>query len=418
MDSNSFHRLAKVLVDSGETSTIAEALDVFSRYGVKIHLGRSVERDVGQQIVALTAINCAARCFQGNVQIEGGDFELATPGFQGLRLQTFAEWAGVRPNYPYACNKWPRIVIGAEAVDRADLIAWSSGWNCGLGAAPAAGEVFAPACVAAAGIAVSEAFSLLRVDNPYSGRRSVRMSLWNPNSPESESRASGLIPPQDALWLVGLGHLGQAYAWTLGFISPGSRPVVLQDIDDVTHSTMSTSMVSHVSDVGCKKTRVVARWLESRGYQTALVERRFDENQRIRPEEPATALFGVDNAAARRVVERAGFSLVIDGGLGAGFSNFRGIRVRTFPGPSRADALWSSEPSPALPLTAPYLRLIREGADACGVTTLATRAVGAPFVGCVAAAFVVAERIRRQLEGPSFGFLDLNLREPERAEAG
>jgi len=145
-----------------------------------------------------------------------------------------------------------------------------------------------------------------------------------------------------ALWLVGLGHLGQAYAWTIGFLTPGSRPVFLQDVDLVTESTLSTSMVSHVSDQGQEKTRVVAHWLDARGYRIALVERRFDEAQRARPEEPNTALFGVDNATARRGIEAAGFRLVIDAGLGSGFNDFRALRVRTFPGPSSAAALWAS----------------------------------------------------------------------------
>jgi hypothetical protein len=177
-------------------------------------------------------------------------------------------------------------------------------------------------------------------------------------------------------------------------------------------------MVSHASDLGQKKTRVVARWLEARGYQTALIERRFDETQRVRPEEPGTALFGVDNAAARRVIESAGFRLAIDAGLGSGFRDFRGIRLRTFPGPSTAAKLWAEETESRAPLAPAYQLLLEEGAEACGVTLLATRSVGAPFVGCVAAGYVLAERIRRQLGAQQCGFVDLHLREPERLDAG
>jgi hypothetical protein len=278
--------------------------------------------------------------------------------------------------------------------------------------------MFAPACVAAAGLAVSEAFSILRADNPYAGHRHIHLSLWDPMSQCAEHSGIMDVPPQEALWLIGLGHLGQAYAWTLGFLPSGSRAVLLQDVDVVSESTLSTSMVSHASDLGRKKTRVVARWLEARGYQTALIERRFDEAQRVRAEEPSTALFGVDNAAARRVIEAAGFRLVIDAGLGSGVSDFRGLRVRTFPGPSSAATLWASEAESRLPLAPGYRRLLEAGAEACGVTTLATRAVGAPFVGCVAAGYVLAERIRRQIGGRPVGFLDLHLREPERLEAG
>jgi hypothetical protein len=308
MDADSFHRLAKLLLDTGEAASIAQALDTFGRYGVRIHLTPGVIHDVGRQILALTAINCAARSFQGNVLIEGSDFEIIAPGFQGTRLYAFLEWAGVKSQVPMAAAGWPRIIVHGERTERRDLVAWSAGWEFGIGASPRAAPVFAPACVVAAGLALNEAFSILREDNPYAGHRRIRLSLWDPTS-GAEARSGPLeVPRQEALWLIGLGHLGQAYAWTLGFLRAGSQSLVLQDIDLVSESTLSTSMVSHSSDRGQKKTRVVARWPEARGYQTALVERRFDETHRVRPEEPGTALFGLDNAAARRVIEAGGSS--------------------------------------------------------------------------------------------------------------
>jgi len=418
MDADSFHRLAKLLLDTGEATSIAQALDTFGRYGVRIHLTPEVIHDVGRQILALTAINCAARSFQGNVLIEGPDFEIIAPGFQGTRLYAFLEWAGVKSQVPMEAAGWPRIIVHGERIDSRDLVAWSAGWEFGIGASPRAAPVFAPACVAAAGLALNEAFSILREDNPYAGHRRIRLSLWDLAS-GAEARSGPLeVPRQEALWLIGLGHLGQAYAWTLGFLRAGSQSLVLQDIDLVSESTLSTSMVSNSSDRGQKKTRVVARWLEARGYQTALVERRFDETQRVRPEEPSTALFGLDNAAARRVLEAAGFRLAIDAGLGAGYSDFRALRVRAFPGPSSAKTLWATDFDSSTPLAPAYRRLLQSGAEACGVTMLATRAVGAPFVGCVAAGYVLAERIRRQIGGRPLSFLDIHLREPERMEAG
>jgi hypothetical protein len=99
------------------------------------------------------------------------------------------------------------------------------------------------------------------------------------------------VPPQESLWLIGArkslwervlhldgflssptggGILGQAYAWTLGFLPSGARAGLLQDVDVVSESTLATSLVSHASNLGQKKTRMVARWLEARGYQAAL----------------------------------------------------------------------------------------------------------------------------------------------------
>lgn len=427
MDADSFHRLAKVLADSGEAETIEAAHATFAAYGVRIVLDESVAEDISAQVIALTAINAASRSFLGNVYIDApGDTVVSAPGFVGLTLSEFSAWAGVKAVLREQAQAWPAIVITASIIasvctdDRA-IRPWADGWRYGIGLKPSSGTggFFAPACVAAAGLAVSEAFSILRRDNPYSGRRAVTLSLWSPGR-----FGNGTEPPVAAVkvpgvWLVGLGHLGQAYAWTLGFMTPAANAtLVLQDVDIITKSTLSTSMLSTGTEMGHKKTRVVASWLEARGYSTAIVERRFDDTQRVHPTEPRLALFGVDNAAARRVVEGAGFSTVVDAGLGSGFKDFRAMRVRTFPGPSSAAALWAAgDASPGAAQAPAYQALLASGADPCGVTTLATRAVGAPFVGCVAAGYAIAELVRRQLGGDACAVVDLNLRDPGALEA-
>ena len=417
MDPDSFHRLVKVLADSGEAKTVAQAVQAFGRYGVRIVLDRDVARDIGRQVMALTAINAASRSFMGNVVIDApADIELTAPGFVGWKLSEFSAWAGVAPTSNDLSAEWPDIHVGGEeryALGRSVRV-WANGWNFGLGEGPSNGDFFAPACVAAGGLGVSEAFSILRRDNPYAARRSLGLSLWKPGSPELGSGPLVAELPFRSSWLVGLGHLGQAYAWTLGFMKASQTQLYLQDVDTVTHSTLSTSMLSTASDIGRKKTRVVSAWLEARGYETSVVERRFDQFQKVGIGEPRTALFGVDNAAARRVVEGAGFDAVIDAGLGSGFQDFRAIRVRRFPGPSSAAQLWAADVSTHQSEGAPaYQAMLAAGADACGVATLATRAVGAPFVGCVAAGFTVAEMLRSALGGQRLAVVDVNLRTPE-----
>lgn len=115
---------------------------------------------------------------------------------------------------------------------------------------------------------------------------------------------------------------------------------------------------------------------------------------------------------------RRGGRLAIDAGLGAGYSDFRALRIRAFPGPSTAATLWASDVDSCPPLAPACRQLLKSGAEPCGVAMLAARAVGAPFVGCVAAGYVLAERIRRQTGGRPLGFLDMHLREPQRTELG
>lgn len=424
MDADSFHRLAKVLADSGEAATLEDVETTFARYGVRIALDDSFLSNASAQVIALTAINTAARCFRGNVDVVAPrDTVLTVRGFEGLSLVDFMSWVGiVAVAEEAAARSWPTIRIGErpDAISTSTICPWADGWRFGLGAdGVCTTDFFAPACVAAGGLAVSEAFSILRRDNPYAGRRNISMSLWSIAQGTAEAgMLGGDVPPVPSMWLIGLGHLGQAFAWTLGFMQSASGATLyLQDADVVTKSTLSTSVLSAQGDLKVKKTRVAANWLERRGYATAIVERRFDEAQRVGAVEPRLALVGVDNVAARRVLEGAGFRFAIDAGLGSGYQDFRAIRMRTFPGPSLAANIWAaSDATKASPQAAAYQALLAKGADPCGVTTLATRAVGAPFVGCVAAAYVVAELMRYEMGVRPYGYLDLNLRNPHTLE--
>lgn len=421
MDADSLHRLEKVLTDSGEASSFKEAKQIFSKYGVRIVIGDDVADDAVSHVIALTAINCAARSFKGNVKIEAPiGMKLVAPGFSNITLDSFINWFSIKPVEDNLAQNWPTIVIGKKISGGAVGVViqpWANGWEFGLGIGGSM-RLFAPAAVAAGALAVSEAFSILRNDNPYAGKRAIKQSLWSVNSDiDDEAPIESVVFP--SCWIIGLGHLGQAYAWTMSFMKPADQATIyLQDVDIITKSTLSTSMLSVAADINTKKTRKVANWLESRGYQTSLIERRFDENQRIRAEESSTALFGVDNPAARRTIESAGYRYVIDAGLGSGYKDFRAIRIRTFPGPSSAASLWASSEITSDNLTAPaYQDLISQGIEQCGVTTLASRAVGAPFVGCFASAFVLAELVRKQINGPLYSCLDINLRSPQKLEA-
>lgn len=422
MQSESFHRLLKLLVDNGEAATIDDAIAKFSLYGVRLVIGTDVASSPALQIIALTVINTAARSFQGNIQVCGdSEIVLTAQGFEGMRLAQFTAWAGVNPACS-ATDTWPEIHVGTtdSPTGVSKLNPWAVGWSFGIGGqVQTTQNAFVPACVAAGALAVGEAFSLLRGDNPYAGRRAVSFSLWSMKADFAQPPLGTPSSLNSNLWLVGLGHLGQAYCWTLGLMRQQQAvQLVLQDLDIVTKSTLTTSVLSTPSDLGRKKTRVVADWMELRGFETRLVERRFDAATRIAPGEPMTAIFGVDNAGARRACEGAGFSLVLDAGLGSGFRDFRALRVRGFPGASSADRIWARDATSALAQLAPaYQALVAAGEDPCGVTTLATRSVGAPFVGCYAAAITVAELLRRQAGELGNDVIDISLRNPELVEA-
>jgi hypothetical protein len=60
------------------------------------------------------------------------------------------------------------------------------------------------------------------------------------------------------------------------------------------------------------KGRIVAEWLEARGFDTFLEERRFGAWTRRAEDEPSVALCGVENALARTALEKPGFGLVVE----------------------------------------------------------------------------------------------------------
>ena len=173
-----------------------------------------------------------------------------------------------------------------------------------------------------AALGLSEAFQHVR-GYAVAGRRSAGISLWNPKadwrSQPGYGKPCSYLPSR--LWLVGLGHLGQAYAWTLGllpYVDTSKVTLMLQDYDNVVAANISTGMLSTGPSVSRPKTRVVSARMETLGFKTVMTERCFDNSTVRGVDEPGVALVGVDSVAPRRLLEKAGFDLVIDAGLGAG----------------------------------------------------------------------------------------------------
>jgi hypothetical protein len=152
---------------------------------------------------------------------------------------------------------------------------------------------------------------------------------------------------------------------------------------------------------------VVGDWLEARGFDTFLNERRFGPWTRRGGDEPGAALCGVDNALARAALDEAGFDLVVEAGLGAGPQAFRSISMHTFPASRSAAEIWSRQVSLAADNyedRPAYRALKAVGMDACGLAQLASRTVGVPFVGLIAGCLVISELLRRLNGGIALEF--------------
>jgi hypothetical protein len=423
-DAESMHRLAKMALDSGEVDSPEAALALFSRYRVRIHLGRGWADTLAGQACFLTALNTCARAFLGGVEVHGDlDSVLRVPLFEGRCGGDVVEELGGGVAAALATNL-PTIAIGEPPLDLPQGFCVRLGWDGWCASVVPAGERQPLSCqrdnpmagVAAAALGVNEAFLYVRGDLLDAGHRTVGLSLWNPLAISNWRAHVGpdLQYLPRALWLVGLGHLGQAYAWTLAMLPyPKARAhLVLQDFDKAAKSNLSTCMLLGAADLGKRKVRLVAERLEQAGFTTDLVERRLGPDHRVLAGEPTTALIGVDNVAARRDLDTANFGLVVEAGLGSGYRDFRNIRTHTFPGPRQPSQIWTADAGAqaGVKLNEAYKKLAAERGDLCGMTLLASRAVATPFVGALAATLVLAEVVRPLHGGGIHAALDIQMK--------
>jgi hypothetical protein len=425
-DEQDLHRLVKQALDSGAATTVAEAEAMFRGYRLTLTIGADEARRISHQVALLTAVALGRRVFHGGVEVGGPlDAPLMAPLPLGSTLADAVVALGGAP-VTGPPSKCPTIAIGDTPVPHAvdfHVRTAFAGWRGGIVPADAApfGEEPAMALspMLSAALAVSEAFAHVADRNAAAGRRLVGLSLWDLTrdwlAPDSAPELE-VVPSR--LWLIGLGHLGQAFLWALGVLPvprDGSLELVLQDTDTISRSTESTSILTDTSMVGVRKTRAMAAWAERRGFQTAIYERAFDAAFRRQSAEPTIALCGIDNALGRQALDDAVFPLVIEAGLGRGHRDFRTMRLHTLPGSRRSADMWKRAPAGEDVTNQPaYQRLLADGAlDRCGVTLLAGKAVGAPFVGAVAATLVVSQVLRLLHGAPLDQLVDLDLQSVE-----
>jgi hypothetical protein len=434
--SDGLHRTVKLELDEGRARTLAEAEAIAASHVLQIHVGTGVGHDPAAQAAMLTAFNTGPRAFLGGVRVlVEEETVLSSPWAAGEGVGSAAARFGCELVTGLS-GDLPTLAIGETgSPSRGSIVLYptSRGWSGGVVEQQsdrfAGPGDFALAGVLAGALGVSEAFRHVRGDLE-AGRRSIGLSLWRPEldwrSPEAPGGAARYLPGK--LWLLGLGHLGQAYAWALGtlpYADPAAVTVYLQDYDIVVDANKSTGLLVDDSAIGRTKGRVVAEHLEGLGFQTRVVERAFDAHTRRTTREPSLALAGFDDPAPRRDLEKANFARIIDAGLGAGVDHYQEIALHSFPSALHSrEAFDATTKSSVRPEQAAYRAMVderiaageSEGEAECGVLEVAGRTVGASFVGAVAATLVLAEALRMICRGPLYQVIDLSLRSPQHRE--
>jgi hypothetical protein len=415
------NRLAKAIMQRHGVD-YARACQILTEFKLHLICGEEVHESPSLQAAVLTAINTGKRAFLGGVMIDlPPDVPLRLPWPGSLTLNDVAHELGAVATVANT-NPMGRTLIfgGTKPVTESSRVI-CDGWRGGVSPADTitrfkSGPDFALGGVFAGAFAVARAFLSVSEISHRDISEPTGFSLWRPDIHWMSADAIGPqlegLPAQ--MWLLGLGHLGQAYAWTLGLLPFRiDRPsvVYLQDFDLVEEGNWSAGLLCESAQVGKYKTRMSAEWLEKRGFRTRLVERSFDEHTRRIGSEPRIALCGFDNPEARQSLEDAGFELIVDCGLGASLERFDRIVVRTFPDASAtARSVFSNIPAEGSGLD-PLAFGEQEGE--CGVVLqeIAGKAISSSFTGACAASCVIGEVLRAIHGGRRCEFFNLHLRE-------
>lgn len=435
---DTLHRTVKLLIDSGRAKNPSQAREILESLVLQVAVGAEIETDLAAQAALLTILNAGHRAFLGGVHVSiEHDARLDVPWAAGVSAYDAVHRFGGRVVDRLDRGRPTLAVAGpAAAMGTPMLYVTHSGWAAGIVESVdnmLDGVGTAPAGIAAGALGVAEIFQQ-ELGDPVPGRRDVGLSLWRPDldwrDPDAVGPALEYLPKW--LWLLGLGHLGQAYAWVIGMLpyaTPAEVRLGLVDYDRVVEGNTATQLLVTETDVERRKARVVAAALEALGFETTIVERAFDGN--FHPDvscgEPTIAVAGFDKRDPRLLLGDDRFTWVVDGGLGAGPVEYLDIVVNTFPAPE-APALAFPPPKPrpraaALPdaYEAEIARQVGEGAEAeavrCGMLDIAGVNIGAAFVGAFAGTLVIADLLRLLHGGPSFSVVSVDMRDPEHLRA-
>jgi hypothetical protein len=381
------NRTLKLAMDEGRVGSHDEATALFETFRLRVHVAAGFSVVPAAEAAVLTLLNASPRTFLGGVELVGPLDELFTMAwFNGKRLGEVAEGFGVATAVDDSSHP-PTIYVGHDVAQGGSFSLGISTQPDGFILSPDAtvsGSQDSPveAGVAAAGAALNEAFQFVYRKAPLAGQREVRWKF-----PSGTNAA-----PVGSLWLIGLGHLGQAFLWTAALAGRGRLPnaVRLTDYDVVSWSSLSTGLMVTPEDVGRKKVDVVANQMEALGIQVQRHYERLDLDVGLASSVHELAVVAVDNIALRRSLDRLRAKRVLEAGIGDGADGFTRIQVHAFPGSRKARDIWigdDARAARAVDLSLPaYRALLATSGDECGTTLVAGRSIATPFAGAFAGA--------------------------------
>ncbi|TIL96289.1 MAG: hypothetical protein E5Y73_01905 [Mesorhizobium sp.] len=421
-------RIAKVITDAaGSKRDFDQAAAALDAVHVAVVTETTGMASAATQAAVITALNTAVKCFGNATLVCPHDLPLEAKLALGSDLFAVAEASGAQVSTVLPSSVTHIVAVSDCPVAGAFVRCWWNGWSAGVfpgwdnepcrdSANPLAG-VFAGA------LAVREVFANA-IGRRHSVNRRAAISLWQPwfQGGEPEPSPTVVTLPR-SLWLVGLGHLGQGFLWSLAFLPAAGTHAILQDDQNVGEENVGTGLVTQLVDFEQKnkKARVAARWLEGAGWTTSLLERRNYGDMKLTDSDPAMVLTSLDEPTARLAIARAGHDIMIDAGVGHGAFDFEIGQIRVVPKGADTDGLWAHAAKPKSIDAMMEMPAYREHATkygGCGTFTLAEASAAVPFVGAAIGALTIAQLLRVASMHATPRIMQVELNAPEAASAG
>jgi molybdopterin/thiamine biosynthesis adenylyltransferase len=375
------------------------------------------------QISFITAVNIAKRVFLGGVNcILPEDVPnllvLNSVSFRDLVFQYGGSFTTNAPD-----KNEVKLLFGVECYDKNCLEVVSEGWRGGVNFYDQERVIFTNqdnpislGPVAAASLACYYAFCKIFKLTDSNLLINTGISLWNINSrtewhKDSNDGPRNINMPRK-IWALGLGHLGQAYLWTVGLMplsDPSKVLFLLQDDDTVQNENIGSQVLCNDSNIGFPKTRACLKFLEELNFRTQIVEKRFlpgNSEEKWLKEFPFL-LNGIDNAHTRRNVNKSNLKLFLDGATNGSSSLFDSFTLKNVSYIDQApDTIWKVADTDEVVLHKNLYERY-EKANKCGILT--NIGVSVPFVGLFGATFVIAELLRSLNQGTIYSIVSFRM---------
>ncbi len=427
---NNFNRLA-ISIMSKENCSYDEAMAKLSCLKLNLICGEEIKNSLPLQAALLTAVNTSKRAFLGGINIvlpenisclvpwpnqkTINDIVVKLGGkiISSIDEKHFTLTFGLPANIDnkslqIICNDWVGGILNGD-----EKINLESSNNLPLGG------------IAAGALGVGQAFLRTAGIHISAGDSSIGISLWRPDLDWLDKDAQGVkvkyLPKK--YWLLGLGHLGQAFLWNIGLLpyeNPAEVTLLLQDYDHIAEANLSAGLLSELKNEGEYKTRLCSRWMEDRGYKTIITERKFDVSTKCNADEPLVALCGFDSATSRVHLEKAGFDLIVEAALGGNLSLFDNIILHTFPNADKSPGnIWGNKNDKEDINSIVLEKFSHLTENGCGVIaqTLASKAISSSFVGAFTGALVIAELLRGLNSGNRYNTIVTSIRDLKHKQA-